>query len=305
MNDAIDNRLIITVWIAALLCGCAANTSNDTEDESSTTVPIRSAEDDGSTSTVQTPYRVITKFDGRSVSVFVPEGTTMEQVRTWHAEIVARERGALFIGYYEPYPTGGHMTVAINDGDALYSWDEASEACRNRFNRKERSLASKFPIDDLLPRPIRSEEDVQDCLAAADEWNEFRKYVAEGTGVVDLEPSTKRLNDCFVQYDDSGYTKFYPGKVRTRLTRFAPDSASLYVFAGDGHTVIIMNISELEMMISCFTASGDQDVHVSLSRYSTAEPFQRDSDWWRLNEPDMLEDYCLRVYSDFEQLIAR
>ena len=161
--------------------------------------------------------------------------------------------------------------------------------------------SSKLAVTPLLPRPIQSEQDAQECLAAAAELD---RTIKEMTGQ-DSTSVTRRLSDCVVQYDpdNRGYTKFYPGRTRVRLYMRTSDTADLNVFIPGRKTAVIhVRIDDTTMFADCWGVAGTQEVQVGLIRSSDTEPFRRLGGWDKLADPDTLETFCMQAYNDFQQL---
>lgn len=160
---------------------------------------------------------------------------------------------------------------------------------------------SKLAIAPMLPRPIESEQDAQECLAAAAELD---RSIKEMTGVGNTSV-TKRLKDCVVQYDadKGGYNKFYPGRTHVRLNLRSSDVADLNVLVPGCETAVIhIRIDDTSMWVDCRNLTGTQELNAYLFRSSDTEPFRRSGDWAKIADPDTLENYCMQVYNDFQQL---
>jgi len=161
------------------------------------------------------------------------------------------------------------------------------------------TAGSKLEIGFLLPRPIQSEKDAEECLAAVADLNRRLEEVPGETSV------TKRLKDCIIQYDPNsrGYIKFYPGRVYIRFFIRSSGIADVNVFVpGSKIAVINIRIDDTSILASCRNVSGTQKVNAYLFRSSDTAPFSRNDGWEQLFDPDTLEKFCMQSYNDFQQL---
>lgn len=106
------------------------------------------------------------------------------------------------------------------------------------------SAQPRFRISDILPRPIGSEEDVKQCQRLVDDhlaWTqEIVEFTREEVGYGEMPNThTQRMSDFFIMHEDSGYWKFYPGGVRTRLTLLSDNWAAFNLYTPQGKVMTL------------------------------------------------------------------
>jgi hypothetical protein len=179
---------------------------------------------------------------------------------------------------------------------------QPSSARPSKTSDDSKALSSpKLTIRTLLPRPIMSEKDAQECLAAV---REFDREIFQLTGQKSTSV-TKRLKDCVIQYDpnNEGYTKFYPASARVRLNLRDAEVADVNVYLPDSQVAVIhVRIDNSLMLAHCRNVEGTQEVDAHLSRTSDTEPFSRLPGWEKLSDPELLEEFCMQAFNDFQQL---
>lgn len=155
--------------------------------------------------------------------------------------------------------------------------------------------ASPTPVttafEAILPTAIANETEAAECMAAA---------VAIQAAVEKLtkqpaDVSTTRLPDCVLQQDNNGpgYSKFYPGGLRLRVSgRWA----NLFV-PGVETAVTHATFDPIVISITCEDRSRSRKAMVGLRKISESEPFERSGDWSVISNADQLEAFILSLLS--------
>ena len=174
---------------------------------------------------------------------------------------------------------------------------------------KEAVEISNVKIVPLLPQPIQTEEEAKSCMATAQKNHRMIEELsgAKNTSII------KRLKDCVVDNDESGYTKFYPDGVIVRFSLRSTDIADVNV--GLDHTVrrarvikgslLHIRIDDTMMNITCRNRTGTHEAYFHLIRFSDAESFKREGDWDKIENAEKVENFCLEAYEDFLQMRNR
>ncbi len=154
-------------------------------------------------------------------------------------------------------------------------------------------------LDEIIPRPIETEEDAKVCIAAATSFSDRMESI---TGLAD-DSQTKRLTDCVVQYDvvDGGSTKYFPDGEKIRLTFRSNGEADLNIFVPklelDG-SALHLHFKETSIWIT--GRSGDKLENAVLIRSDITDAFRRGQGWETIRDADRLETYALKFYEEFE-----
>lgn len=163
---------------------------------------------------------------------------------------------------------------------------------------------NRLAVGPLLPRPIKTDLEAQECLKAAEEQD---RQIAQLTGIAS-DRAPKLLKNCVVQYDDEsrGYTRFYPGRTCARLSMRGSGIADLNVSVRSSDVsrlnVIHIRIDDTSMIVDCHETVTGRTVTVSLFRSSGSGSFVRSDTWEGIADPDVLEAFCMEVYHDFQLL---
>lgn len=173
---------------------------------------------------------------------------------------------------------------------------------------QQRPTGSKMAIAPLLPRPIESERDAQECMAAPAKFN---RQIEEVTGAASASQMV-RLHDCVIDYDrnNRGWIKFYPGGARARLYLRSQRAANLNVFkVGLSRSVVHVTVDEFDngmalIYAECHNPTRSQSIQVSFHKPSDSAELARTQrgDWDKIADPDTLRDFCLETYNEIRSL---